>query len=155
MEATDRARWRSAANWLNLTTPCGLLVARAAGCRMARGPRGLHFAFGYGPRLPVAAAFTLGSVILLRKGLEEPERFPRLITHEERHATQYAFCLGLPFLPLYAVAAGYSWLRTGDPASRNVFERHAGLAAGGYTQRQARPIRELLRPLRPRSQPRG
>ncbi len=155
MEPTDPARWRSAANWLNLTTPCGLLVARVAGCRVVAGPRGLHFAFGYRPRLPVAAAFTLGSVILFREGLDEPERFPRLIAHEEHHARQYALCLGLPFLPFYAVAAGYSWLRTGDPTSRNVFERHAGLAAGGYTERQTRPVGELLRPLRRRSRPRG
>lgn len=67
---------------------------------MADGPRGLLFAFGYRRRLPVAAAFTIGSVILFRRGLEDVQRFPELIGHEERHVTQYALCLGLPFLPL-------------------------------------------------------
>ncbi|MDN5755566.1 MAG: hypothetical protein ACTHWW_05475 [Arthrobacter sp.] len=155
MAATDRARWRSAANWLNLATPCGLLLARATGCRVRSGPRGLYLALGYRLDLPDAAAFTVGNVVLWREGLDEPERCPGLIVHEERHASQYAWCLGLPFLPLYAVAAGYSWLRTGDPASRNVFERQAGLAAGGYTQRRSRPIGALLPPLRRWSRPRG
>jgi len=40
----------------------------------------------------------------------------------------------LPFLPLYAIAAGWSWLRTGDLASANFFERKAGLQRGGYQQ---------------------
>lgn len=139
---------RSAANWLNLSTPCGLLLARAARCRVVDGGRGLHFALGYRPRLPVAGAFTVGNVVLFRPRFDEPDRFPGLVSHEERHSTQYVFCLGLPFLPLYFAAAGYSWLRTGDPASRNVFERHAGLAAGGYTERPVRPVAAILHGLR-------
>lgn len=55
-----------------------------------------------------------------------------LLGHEERHSTQYAYCLGLPFLVFYGVAAGWSMLRSGNPASRNFFERQAGLVAGGY-----------------------
>ena len=43
--------------------------------------------------------------------------------------------LGLPFLPAYALAAAWSMWRTGDPASRNVFERRASLALGGYIER--------------------
>lgn len=129
---------RRAANWLNLSTPCGLLLARAAGCRVVDGGRGLHFALGYRPRLPVAGAFTIGNVVLFRDRLGDPRRLPRLVAHEERHSTQYALCLGLPFLPLYCAAAGYSWLRTGDPASRNVFERWAGLRDGGYAERPPR-----------------
>jgi hypothetical protein len=39
---------------------------------------------------------------------------------------------------LYLAAAGWSWLRTGDFASRNVFERRAGLADGGYRERPVR-----------------
>ena len=62
-------------------------------------------------------------------------RRPELLAHEERHAWQYVACLGLPFLPLYAAAMAWSQLRTGDRASRNVFERHAGLDAGGYLPR--------------------
>lgn len=155
MAPTDPLRWRTAANWLNLSTPCGLLVARAAGCRVVDGGRGLHFALGYRLRLPVAGAFTLGNVILFRPRFDEPTRFPALVAHEERHSTQYAVCLGLPFLVLYAVAAAYSWLRTGDPASRNVFERDAGLAAGGYTERPTRPAADILHGLRRWLRPRG
>ena len=47
-------------------------------------------------------------------------------------------CLGLPFLPLYGLAAAWSTWRTGDPASRNPFERGAGLVRGGYVQRAVR-----------------
>jgi hypothetical protein len=59
--------------------------------------------------------------------------------HEKRHAAQYAWCGGLPFLAAYAAAAGYSWAVSGDPASYNVFETRANLAAGGYTQAVRRP----------------
>lgn len=104
------------------------------------GRRGLHYAVGYTARLPVAGAFTVGNVVLFRPHLGRPQDHPRLLAHEETHCTQYALCLGLPFLPLYFAAAGWSWLRTGDPASRNVFERRAGLAAGGYRERPVRPL---------------
>jgi hypothetical protein len=36
------------------------------------------------------------------------------------------------------LAAAWSWVRTGDPASRNLFERAAGLADGGYRERPLR-----------------
>ncbi len=39
---------------------------------------------------------------------------------------------------VYGVAAGWSWLRTGDVASGNVFEQRAGLAEGGYRERPLR-----------------
>jgi hypothetical protein len=42
-------------------------------------------------------------------------------------------------LPLYFLAAGMSWLLTGDFGSQNIFERRAGLAEGGYTERPLRP----------------
>ena len=64
-----------------------------------------------------------------------------LLDHEARHALQYAWCLGPMLLPLYAAASGWSWVRTGDWWSRNVFERRAGLAAGGYTDRGTRSQR--------------
>ena len=42
-------------------------------------------------------------------------------------------------LPLYFTAAGVSWVLTGDFGSRNIFERRAGLADGGYADRPLRP----------------
>lgn len=154
MAPIDGQCWRAVANWLNLATPCGLLVARASGCRVVDGGHGLHFALGYRPRLPAAAAFTVGNVVLFRDGYDPWDR-PRLVDHEARHCTQYALCLGLPFLGLYALAAGYSWLRTGDVASRNVFERRAGLADGGYRERPPRPLHRSLGRVRPAFRPRG
>jgi hypothetical protein len=62
-----------------------------------------------------------------------------LFRHEARHATQYAWCGGVVMVPLYLVAAGVSWALTGDFGSRNVFERQAGLAGGGYTDKPLRP----------------
>jgi hypothetical protein len=138
-------RARQIANWVNLTTPAGLALAAAARCSLRRGPRGLRLALGYRWRLPAAGAFTVGDVVFFTPAYPEPERHPGLVAHEARHAAQYALCLGLPFLPLYFAAAGWSWLRTGDPASRNPFERHAGLAAGGYTERPRRPLAAALR----------
>ncbi|MGM7668875.1 hypothetical protein [Microbacterium sp. A93] len=130
-----RCRLRQLVNAANLTTPLGLVLALCAGCRIQRGPEGLLLAFGYRWGFPDGGAFTVGNMVLFR-----PHTLPtaRLLNHESRHATQYAWCLGLPFLLLYSAAAGWSLLRTGDPASRNVFERHAGLVAGGYRERPVR-----------------
>ncbi|MDQ0734277.1 eCIS core domain-containing protein [Arthrobacter agilis] len=134
-------------NWINLSTPCGLAVARLSGCRVTAGPLGLLLAEGYRRRLPKARAFTVGSVVLLRGTVPPgaPAGFARLLEHEARHARQYAACLGLPFLPAYVAAAGYSLLRTGDPASRNLFERGAGLSDGGYPERPLRPVAGAVR----------
>ncbi|MEG9247664.1 DUF4157 domain-containing protein [Arthrobacter sp. Soc17.1.1.1] len=134
-------------NWINLSTPCGLAVAVLSGCRVSAGPGGILLAEGYRRRLPKARAFTVGSVVLLRGTVPRhaPAGFTRLLEHEARHTRQYAACLGLPFLPAYLAAAGYSLLRTGDPASRNPFERGAGLSDGGYRERPVRPLAGTVR----------
>lgn len=131
-------RLRQIANVLNGSTPLGLLLAAAARTPVRSGPRGLLLATGYRWRLPFAGAFTVGNVVLFRAGPERALADPVLLRHEERHSTQYAWCLGVPFLPLYLLAAGWSVWRTGNPGSANVFERHAGLQAGGYPFRKNR-----------------
>lgn len=134
-------------NWVNLSTPCGLAVAALSGCRITRGPHGTLIAEGYRRPLPRARAFTVGSVVLVRGSVPQGAHagFDTLLEHEARHCRQYAACLGLPFLPAYLLAAGYSLLRTGDPASRNPFERGAGLADGGYREQPARPVAGAVR----------
>jgi hypothetical protein len=125
-------RVRRAANWANGSTLLGCAVARLAGAQVGAGPRGLLVATGYRLPLPRASAFTLGDVVTTRHDRAWLDARPALLRHEERHTWQYAACLGLPMLPLYAVAAGWSYLVSGDPARHNVFERTAGLADGGY-----------------------
>ena len=127
-------RLRQAANVVNLSTPLGMLVALLGRARLARGPDGLVLARGYRLRVPPAPAFTLGNVVLLRLDDGALARRPRLLAHESRHATQYAWCVGPVMLPLYGLAAGWSWLRCRDIATYNVFERHAGLGDGGYAR---------------------
>jgi len=78
-------------------------------------------------------------VILAKAGRDELSRAEALLVHEARHATQFACCAGLLMLPLYFLAAAWSWLLTGDFGTRNVFERRAGLAGGGYADRPLRP----------------
>jgi hypothetical protein len=51
---------------------------------------------------------------------------------------------GTLFMPLYLTAMGWSWIRTGDRAARNIFERAAGLADGGYTDVPVHPLRSLF-----------
>ncbi|OFI38231.1 hypothetical protein BIU82_18605 [Arthrobacter sp. SW1] len=134
---TPWQRLRRIANIINLSTPLGLVLCRAAGAQCKAGPRGLVIAAGYRWSLPHAAAFTVGNVVVYRADTATAGRDPVLLGHEEQHSTQYAWCLGLPFLVLYFLCAGWSVLRTGNPGTANFFERRAGLAAGGYPDREA------------------
>ena len=133
-------RVRLAANLVNGSTLAGLLVAAAGRARLGRGADGLLIGAGYRLPVPVAPAFTVGNVILARGDRAALAAREALLTHEARHATQYACCGGLVMLPLYFLAAGVSWGMTGDFGARNVFERRAGLADGGYTDKPLRPV---------------
>src|SRR6516225_5228134 len=137
--------------WINLangSTLAGLAVAALGGARVARGAGRLYVGTGYRLPVPPAPAFCLGNVIVTR--LQELDPTSALFRHEERHATQYACCGGVIMVPLYLVAAAVSWALTGDTGARNVFERRAGLADGGYTDK---PLRPALRRALQRAQP--
>lgn len=127
-------RVRQLANAANLSTAAGLLLATLSRTRIQQGPDGLLLGIRYQPKLPLAGAFTVGNLVFYRADRAFIDSRPDLLRHEAGHATQYAWCLGLPFLPLYAACAAYSWWRTGDPGCRNFFERNAGLADGGYRE---------------------
>ena len=94
----------------NGTTGAGLLLALASGARIRRGRHGVLLA----------------------------EERATLFGHESRHAGQYA-ALGPLFWPAYWLSCGYSYVLTGSYGARNAFEKHAGLAAGGYRHRPLRP----------------
>jgi hypothetical protein len=132
-------RVRQMANLVNGSTLAGLLVAVAGRARLARAADGLLVGVRYRLPVPVAPAFTVGNVILARGDRAALASRQALLAHEARHATQYAWCGGLVMLPLYFLAAGVSWGLTGDFGSRNLFERQAGLADGGYTDKPLRP----------------
>ncbi|SEG98817.1 hypothetical protein SAMN05444920_11261 [Nonomuraea solani] len=126
-----RFRFRRVANYINLSTPLGLLISIIGGAVRRPGPDGLILAFGYRYRFPIAGAFTVGNVVLTRQdSLGE-----RLILHEGRHATQWAWCVGLPMLPLYLVSMLLSMIICGHQASYNIFERLADLDDGGYPRK--------------------
>jgi hypothetical protein len=130
-------RARQVVNLANGSTLAGLGVAALGGARVARGADRLFVGTGYRLPVPPAPAFCLGNVIITRlQGLDSSSA---LFRHEARHATQYACCGGVVMVPLYLVAAAASWALTGDSGSRNVFERRAGLADGGYTDKPLRP----------------
>ena len=132
-------RARQALNLLNGSTLAGLLVAAAGGARLLPARDGLVVAVGYRLPVPPAPAFCLGNVIVTRLDARGAGGAGTLLAHEARHATQVAYCGGVTMLPLYVLAAGTSWLLTGDFGSQNVFERRAGLAEGGYVERPLRP----------------
>jgi hypothetical protein len=137
--------------WINLangSTLAGLGVAALGGARVACGADRLLVGTGYRLPVPPAPAFCLGNVILTR--LEGLDPSSALFRHEARHATQYACCGGVVMVPLYLVAAAVSWALTGDTGCRNVFERRAGLADGGYTDK---PLRPALQRALQRAQP--
>jgi len=133
-----RHRVRLAVNLANGATLAGVGVALAGRARIARAADGLLTGTGYRLPVPPAPAFTMGNVIITRR--DELVAGSSLFRHEARHATQYAWCGGLLMLPLYFTAAGVSWLVCGDFGAWNVFERGAGLADGGYTDRPLRPV---------------
>jgi hypothetical protein len=130
-------RLRRAVNLANGSTVAGLGVAALGGAAITRSVDGLFTGTGYRLPVPPAPAFCLGNVIVTRAG--ELDSGSRLFRHEARHATQFAWCGGVVMVPLYLGAAGVSWVLTGDFGARNVFERLAGLADGGYADRPLRP----------------
>ncbi|MCW2831306.1 MAG: hypothetical protein JWP31_1998 [Aeromicrobium sp.] len=129
---TRWTRVRTIVNWLNLSTPLGMLVARVGGATLARRGRGTWVATGYRHGFPVASAFTIGSVIISRHGADYFAERPLLLRHEDRHCTQYAYALGVAMLPIYGVCVVVSYVIAGDHSSYNPFERLAGLADGNY-----------------------
>ena len=133
-----RHRLRRAINLANGSTLAGVGVALAGRARLAGACDGLLVGTGYRLPVPSVPAFTLGSVIITRRDALAVDS--DLFRHEARHATQYAWCGGLLMLPLYFAAAGASWMLCGEFGSWNVFERRAGLAAGGYANRPLRPV---------------
>ncbi|MCQ1996027.1 hypothetical protein [Arthrobacter sp. zg-Y1171] len=137
--AASIRRW---INLLNLSTPAGMLLARATGCSITPGPQEITLAEGYPLPFPRAAAFTVGNVVLYRSSSARRIHAPDspLLRHETRHSTQYAL-LGPLFLPAYSAAAALSRVIAGDPASANPFERLAGLRDGGYRPHPGRPRR--------------
>lgn len=139
------ARMRNLANVVNLSTPLGIALAALGRGRLRRVGT---LIVADSARLPFlnASAMTVGSVVLIPgRTLEEVQTIlPDLVGHEEEHAWQWAVCLGLPFIPLYFAAAGWSLLRCGDRASANLFERQAGLRRGGYPERPKRPLATLF-----------
>src|SRR6266700_7502553 len=129
--------------WINLangSTLVGMGVATLGGARVARSRDRLFVGTGYRLPVPPAPAFCLGNVIVTR--LDGLDSSSALFRHEARHATQYACCGGVVMVPLYLAAAAVSWTLTGDFGARNVFERRAGLADGGYTDK---PLRASFR----------
>lgn len=129
---TGWTRFRTVVNWVNLSTPLGLLIAAVGGATIERRGRGTFVAGGYRWSFPAASAFTVGSVITTAHDLDWLRRRPVLLRHEDRHCTQYGFCLGVAMLPLYFLSVAFSYAVAGDHSSYNPFERLADLADGGY-----------------------
>lgn len=122
---------RTLANVVNLSTPLGLVVAVAGRSRLRR--RG-HLIVADRARLPIrnAGAVTIGCVVVVpRRSVENWEAVnPGVMEHEDGHAWQYAYCLGLPFLPLYGLATGWVDDPDGRPGQRQPLRGPGGPAQG-------------------------
>jgi hypothetical protein len=137
-----RHRIRQWVNALNLSTVVGMAVVKVRGGSLTSGPDGLVIATNVTRRFGFAGGVTIGNVVIV------PEHIPlttELFEHEAAHASQWAACVVL-FLPLYWLACLWSLIRTGDYYSRNVFERRADLAKGGYVEQSTRSARRQNRP---------
>lgn len=129
-----RYRIRQLINALNLSTLLGMAIVKIRGGTLSSGPDGLVIARNVTRRFGFAGGVTIGNVIIV------PEHIPLsndLLDHEAAHSTQWAACIVL-FLPLYWLSCLWSWLRTGDYYSRNIFERRADLGKGGYVEQPLR-----------------
>ena len=138
-----REQLRRALNWINLSTACGFLLAKLSHSDRRPTPDGHYLATSYHWPVPVAGAFTIGDVIFTRSAhsTNSDPYSPldaHVWSHELMHSNQYAWCLGLPFIPLYFSACAYSYLMSGDIWSYNIFETRANLDAGGYVKSQRR-----------------
>lgn len=133
-----RHRLRQFVNLANLSTPLGLLLVRLGGDTARPGPYGLLICTGYRLPLPIAPAFTVGNVVMVRGDGAILHQRPELLVHEARHATQYACCLGPVMIVMYLLSAGASLTLCGDHSSYNPFERMANLDDGGYEKRPLR-----------------
>jgi hypothetical protein len=131
-------------NAVNGSTLTGVCLAALGRARLAGARDGLLVATGYRLPVPPAPAFCVGNVIVTR--LDSLDQSSALFRHEARHATQFACCGGVLMIPVYLAAAAWSWAVTGDFGSRNVFERRAGLADGGYTDKPSRIASRRTRP---------
>ena len=127
-------RLRQWVNALNLSTPLGMLIVKIRGGQLTSGPDGLVIARNVNRRFGFAGGVTIGNVVIVPEHIALTQE---LFEHEAAHATQWAACIVL-FLPLYWLACLWSWIRTGDYYSRNVFERRANLVKGGYVERPPR-----------------
>lgn len=127
-------RLRDAANLFNGSTLLGVLAGLLARARFRIRDGLLVADRARLPKAVTASAITVGNVVLVpRQSLEDAiAKIPSLMEHEDQHAWQYAYCLGLPFLPLYLAATAWSLVRTRDRAHANFFEVQAGLETGGY-----------------------
>jgi hypothetical protein len=131
-------------NVVNGSTLTGVGIAALGRARLTGASDGLLIATGYRLPVPPAPAFCVGNVIVTKQVAISPDS--ALFRHEARHATQFAWCGGVLMIPAYFLAALWSWAVTGDFGSRNVFERRAGLADGGYTDKPSRVARRRTRP---------
>lgn len=127
---------RNVANMVNGSTPLGVVLGIAARGRFRMRSQLIIVDQATLPFV-TASAMTVGSVVLIpRRTLEDvSRRIPTLIEHEDAHAWQWSYCLGLPFLPLYLATTFWSLARTKDRAHANFFEVQAGLESGGYVKR--------------------
>ena len=74
---------RFAGNFVNLSTPVGLAVARIGRATIRRGPRGLFLGEGYRFKFPIAGAFTIGNVLTTSTTWDKMlGTYPDLIKHE-------------------------------------------------------------------------
>ena len=123
---------RAVVNWINLTTPLGLLLARLGRAEPRRGPMWLWVADRYRGPAPKAGAFMVQRGARPGRAVGRPDPAqPGLLEHEKTHAEQWAR-LGLFFLPGYLAAIAWSRLRTGTNHGANLFEVRADLLKGGY-----------------------
>ena len=119
---------QQAATWPE--TGIGLLYSHARNAKVCLSTAADYYVGVHADNIAGTNAMTLGDIVLTPGFNLSKEHLRRLIFHEAKHRAQWAVgtAIGGPFL--FPVA--YGAVDFFFPGDRNIFERQAGLHAGGY-----------------------
>jgi RHS repeat-associated protein len=132
---TDRRlNWWAAPRILftGLATAVGLVVALSSEAECSGITKNMMIICGGATSNPGGGGTTFGNVFVTTMSVNAVTSDPKLVGHEDAHATQWAIFGPILFPVLYGLESENSRMSIGNYACWNIFEIWAGLSEGGY-----------------------